>query len=115
VKRFDFQHELDEPPTEVLRKVVSEWTEPVASYGYALTSQTDVAVTYHRKYRPWYVIVGAILFFPIGLLFLLITESATISATVEARDGGTLLIISGSGPKRLREGLSTLRREVGGG
>lgn len=107
MKDFNFQHGLDQPPTDVLREVVSDLTEPLAKYGYSLTSQTEMAVTYHRKYRPWWVILLAILTFPIGLLFLLITESATVTATVEGANGGTRLIVNGSAPKRLRESLST--------
>lgn len=98
-------------PADVLREAISVWTVPFGSWGYVLTSQSDTTVTYDRKYRPWLAILVAIFFFPIGLLALLYTEHATITALAEPVDarGGTELVIKGSAPRKLRRSLEDMR------
>lgn len=98
-------------PAEVLREAVSNWTAPLASWGYVLAALSDTTVTYNRKYRPWIAILVAIFFFPIGLLALLYTEHATITALAEPDEarGGTELVIKGSAPRKLRRSLEDLR------
>jgi hypothetical protein len=107
MKYFDLEFESDKPSAEVLRDTVSTWTSKLATEGYTLTSQSEFAVTYHRRYRTWPTILVAILLFPIGLLFLLLTADATITATIEPDDetGGSVLIINGRAPRNVRRAL----------
>jgi hypothetical protein len=111
VKYFDLKFETSKQQQEVLREVLSACTGQLAANGYMLTSQSEVAITYHRKYRHWGVILLAVVFFPIGLLALLITDDATITATIERGDdsGGSVLIINGKAPKNVRKGFEELR------
>jgi hypothetical protein len=111
VKYFDLEFESHKQPADLLRDCLANFTGQLAANGYILTSQSEVAVTYHRKYRHWGVILLAIVFFPIGLLALLITDDATITATVEPDDstGGSVLIVTGTSPKNVREGFETLQ------
>ncbi|HKT83044.1 MAG TPA: hypothetical protein VJQ84_04325 [Solirubrobacterales bacterium] len=98
-------------PADLLRDCLATFTGQLAVNGYMLASQSEVAVTYHRKYRHWGVILLAIVFFPIGLLALLITDDATITATVEPDEdsGGSVLILTGTGPKNVRSAFENLR------
>lgn len=83
-----------------MRDCLSIWTGQLADHGYSLISQSDIGISYSRKYWHWYVIVLAALFFPIGLLFLLSRADATITATLEPRsDGGTKLAVNGVASK----------------
>jgi hypothetical protein len=111
VKYFDLEFESQKQPADLLRDCLASFTGQLASNGYMLTSQSEVTVTYHRKYRHWGVILLAIVFFPIGLLALLITDDATITATVEPDEdtGGSVLIVTGTGPKNVRDGFETLQ------
>lgn len=111
MKYFDLEFESEKQPADLLRDCLASFTGQLANNGYMLTSQSDVAVTYHRKYRHWGVILVAIFFFPIGLLALLITDDATITATVEPNDetGGSALIVTGKGPKNVRRGFEALQ------
>jgi hypothetical protein len=111
VKYFDLEFETDKPPTDVRRELLSTLTGQLAANSYTLSSQSDVGVTYNRTYRRWYVIALAICLFPIGLLFLLASDVATITATVEQDDetGGSVLIINGRGPKNVRRGFEALQ------
>lgn len=111
MKYFDLRFETAKKPEDLLREALATCTGQLAENGYALTSQSEVAITYHRKYRHWAIILLAIVFFPIGLLALLITDDATITATIEPnRDtGGSVLIVNGKAPKNVRNGFETLQ------
>lgn len=110
MKYFDLEFETDKPPTTVRRELLSVWTGELAGVGYSLSSQSDIGVTYSRKYRRWYIIALAILLFPIGLLFLFAADEATIAATIDQDDdsGHTILIVNGTGPKNVRQGLAEM-------
>jgi hypothetical protein len=109
MRDFHLEFEAGKPPNQLLREILRDWTGDLAANGYRLTSQSEVGVSFHRKYRHWGVILLAILLFPIGLLFLLITEDATITATVEPIDAaGSRLLVSGRGPKNVRRALETM-------
>jgi hypothetical protein len=111
VKYFDLEFDSEKQPADLLRDCLITLNGELAANGYMLTSQSDVAVTYHRKYRHWGVILIAIVFFPIGLLALLITDDATITATVEpgSATGGARLSIAGQGPKNVRRGFEEMQ------
>jgi hypothetical protein len=89
---------------------LTTWTGQLANNGYLLVAQSETTVTYHRKYRHWGVILLAVVFFPIGLLALLITDDATITATVESDEtlGGSTLTITGKAPRNVRRGFEEL-------
>ena len=55
-------------------------------------------MVFTRKYRPWWVILPTIFTFPIGLLWLLITDLApTISIVLEAAGNRTHVRVVGKG------------------
>ena len=111
MKRFDLEIETTESIDDLRREFLTSWTGELAACGFSLTSQSDVGVTFSRRYRRWYVIVLAILLFPIGLLFLLVTDEATITAAVEPDDdtGGSVLIVRGKASKEIRDGFERMR------
>lgn len=111
MKYFDLEFETTKGTDAVRREFLAEWTGLLADWGYSVTSQSDDAITFHRKYRSVWVILGAIFLFPIGLLFLLITRSATITAVIE-RDSETersVLSINGRAPRQLRRDFEGLQ------
>jgi hypothetical protein len=113
MKYFDLEFETDMPVLDLIQETVATWTGRLASNGYTLTSRSEFGATYHRKYRPTGSIVLAVLFFPLGLLFLLATNNATITITVEKDDdsGNSILTINGSAPKAVRKGFEQLELE----
>jgi hypothetical protein len=108
MERFDLRFESEEPPPSVLRECLAIWTGQLAENGYGLVSQSDVGVSYRRKYWRWYVIALAIFLFPIGLLFLLVKEEATITATIAPQGTGSVLLITGTAPKNVRAAFEVL-------
>lgn len=94
--QFNLQFETSRSSEDVLRDCLAVWTSQLAEHGYTLVSQSELGISYRRRYWHWYVILMAVLLFPIGLLFLLSRAEATITATVEATDdGGTSLAVTG--------------------
>lgn len=110
MKYFDLEFESQKAPADLLRETLQVWTGQLGSNGYKLVSQTDVTLTYSRTYRPWPAILFAVILFPIGLLFLLITEEAAITAAVEDDEdtGGSALIVNGKGPKSVRRAFEAM-------
>lgn len=111
MRSFDFEFKTPKSSGEVTREVVTLWTGQLANHGYTLTSQSEVAVAYHRTYRPQWTIAVAILLFPIGLLALLATDDATITAAVETDEetGGSTLIVNGKGPKEVEQAFEAMQ------
>jgi hypothetical protein len=110
MKRFEFEFPSAKPADTVRRELLQAWTGPLAGWGYDLTSQSDVGVTFSRKYRRWYLILLAVCLFPIGLLFLLVSETAVITATIDPDqgNGGSVLAVSGTAPKKVAGAFATL-------
>ena len=52
-----FTREIDteKPPRSVLPELLAGLTQPLNRHGYKLQTQSEAALTYDRKYRPWYV------------------------------------------------------------
>jgi hypothetical protein len=108
VQDFHVEYRTTKPRQDVLRECLEVWTGQLGAHGYQLTSQTDVGLSYHRKYRPPWLIIPIVLLFPIGLLFLLVRYDATITATIAPEADGSLLVASGKGPKKVREAFENM-------
>lgn len=53
MKYFDLEFATPKQQQEVQREALAACTGQLAANGYMLTSQSEVAITYHRKYRHW--------------------------------------------------------------
>jgi hypothetical protein len=109
VKDFQYAYVSKNPPPDVLRECLSTWNGELADNGYSLTTQSEIGLTYHKKYRPWWLVFPVVLFFPLGLLALLITSDAHITATITPIDDGSKLDVSGKGSKYVREAFEELQ------
>lgn len=108
MEQFDLQFESEQAPSQVIRECLAAWTSQLAENGYSLRSQSDVGLSYGRRYWRWYIIALAVFLFPIGLVFLLVKDEATITATVADRPGGSLLVVTGTAPSNVRAAFTTL-------
>lgn len=97
-------------PEAVLPTVITGLTSPLAADGYVLQTQSARIITFSRSYRPWYIWLCVVIFFPLGLAFLLLDkETAIIAITLEPIDDGTLLTMSSNGEPVAREAFSQLQ------
>jgi hypothetical protein len=96
-----FQQERASPKssTQLLPEVVTGLSGPLGNAGYVLQTQSASLITFGRSFRPWFIWVGVVFFFPIGLLFLLYKEEATITVAFEPRSDGTLVRVTRKGEK----------------
>lgn len=102
----DFIHEweMDKPVSEVRHDMRTNLPPRLSRWGYRLVAQDDETMAFERRYTPWWVILLAVVTFPIGLLFLLIRSTASLVFTIQ---GGSKNKVTANGRanKPLREGL----------
>ncbi len=108
----DFTREITtaKPPSAVFPELLSELTEPLGRWGYELETQSEAAITYAWTYRRWWIWVLTVLLFPIGLLFLLVKDTAPVVVTLEpSNSGGTLVRVRGKGPAKVKAAFETMQ------
>jgi len=100
VPAFSTTRQLDEPPEAVHARLLAAISSSLGtSSGYQLSASPGLIVLI-RRYRPTWAIVLAILgalIFLLGLLFLLVknTETLTISVSPRSGDAGSTVVASG--------------------
>lgn len=109
MEEFSIVRESPKPPDALLPEVVTGLGPPLASAGYKLQTQSERLLTYARDYRPWFVWVGVVLIFPIGLLFLLYKETATLTVVLEEVGAGTRVQVTGTGEKGVRQAFEQMQ------
>jgi hypothetical protein len=105
VKTFSRDIQTSKPPDTVRTEALTSLTEPLARYDYVLMTQSESGLTFARKYRPWWVWVVT---FPIGLLFLLITNTATVTVALEPEKSGTLVRVAGLGEPKVSQAFESM-------
>ena len=68
VKAFEEVRESGKSPQALLPEIVTGLSGPLASAGYVLQMQSEQVITFVRKVRPWFIWIGVVLLFPLGLL-----------------------------------------------
>jgi hypothetical protein len=104
VKSFSRVVQTSKPPDTVRTEALTSLTR----YDYILTTQSESGLTFARKYRPWWVWVLMVVTFPIGLLFLLITDTATVTVVLEPEKSGTLVRVSGLGEPKVSQAFESM-------
>jgi hypothetical protein len=109
LKTFSRELTTDQEPAAVLAECLASWSGRLSENNYELRTQSDVGLSYHRKYRSPWLAIPVVAFFPLGLLALLITSEASIVASVAPVDGGgSRLVVNGKAPKNVREAFMTM-------
>jgi hypothetical protein len=109
VQTFEEVRESGKTPDALLPEIVTGLSGPLASAGYILQTQSERVITFVRKFRPWFIWVGVVLLFPLGLLFLLYKETATITVVLEPIDGGgTRVRVNGKGEPDVRRAFEQM-------
>ena len=108
MKTFSRDIQTSKPPDTVRTEALTSLTEPLARYDYVLMTQSESGLTSARKYRPWWVWVLAVVTFPIGLLFLLITNTATVTVALEPEKSGTLVRVASLGEPKVSQAFESM-------
>ena len=109
MKSFSREVHTSKPPDTVRREALISLTEPLARYSYVLTTESELGLTFARKYRPWWVWVLAVVIFPIGVLFLFDPNIATVTVFLEPEEGGTLVRVAGVGEPKVQQAFESMQ------
>lgn len=89
-------------PDEVLRTYVEIMS---ANRNLELTQPVDGVLMIEDRWTPWWMIIPIILTFPLGLLLLLVKNTARVTVTVRADDEGTDVTVMGLATRKVADGL----------
>ncbi len=109
MKTFSHDIQTTKSPKTVVTEALGALTGPLGKYGYVLTTQSESGLTFARSYRPWWAWVLAVVIFPIGLLFLLSPETATITIVLEPNKSGTVVRVAGLGEPKVRQAFESMQ------
>ena len=104
--RFNHSKVLLWPMEESLGYLLARMTPLMAGWGYRPTSQSQAGVVFSRSYRPAWLVIPCLIFFPIGLLSLLYKKSVDITFSLHTTTGGSHVEVTGEGPSSLRDAIS---------
>ena len=108
MKTFSRDIQTSKPPDTVRTEALTSLTEPLARYDYVLTTQSESGLTFARKYRPWWVWVLAVVTFPIGVLLLFVTDTATVTVVLEPENSGTHVRVAGLGEPKVSQAFESM-------
>jgi heme/copper-type cytochrome/quinol oxidase subunit 2 len=106
--------QLPGSPEESKDQVVALVEPRLRAGGYRRTDQTTGSVIFSRTYRPVWLAIPCILFFPIGLLSLIYSRTINLAFSLQPEAAGTKVTYSGHGPPRLRAELQSALAEIPG-
>jgi Protein of unknown function (DUF2510) len=96
---------IQRPVSEAHDLVLTETSQWLAtSWRYKVTADAGTSITFTRRYTPTWAVVLAILgvlFFLLGLLFLLVKEEDTLVFSFTAEGEQTKVTVNGTGPPRV--------------
>jgi hypothetical protein len=89
------------PPSESASRVLAEMTPLLRDWGYALTTEGEARIGFTKSYRPAWLIVPCVFFFPLGMLSLLYCRTVDLSFGLSPHSSGSDVVVSGMAPLRL--------------
>lgn len=89
-------------PEAALTATVAQLAPPLAQGGYRVLPQTDRFALLECRFRPWWAILLAVCLFPIGLLFLIVKTTHTISVEAHPDGAGARVAVTGRATKWAR-------------
>jgi hypothetical protein len=88
-----------------IEQVMAQLMSVAGADSYAPVAQSYDTLTLQRRRIPVWAIVLAIIFFPIGLLFLLVKDTEVVQLTLVRVEGGTQVTIAGRASTPLQSAL----------
>ena len=75
--------------------------------GYQLKTQAGGAIVFAKTYRPIWLLVPCLLFFPLGLLSLIYSKTVFFNFTMEPQGSRSRVAFSGQAPRDMCQGLDS--------
>lgn len=101
------------PPGESAVRVLAEMAPLLQGWGYVPATQGEAGISFTKSYRPAWLIVPCVLFFPLGLLSLLYSRTVSLSFGLPVHSPGSDVVVSGMAPALLAEQVSQALTELG--
>jgi hypothetical protein len=101
MRRSALEFELDQDLVNAREQFLDDLGSPIARSGFGPKDFADSYLIFERRYIPWFAIVLAVLLFPIGLLFLLIKNTATLFVEFGEESARTHIKVDGQASKRV--------------
>jgi hypothetical protein len=98
------------PPDRAVHEFLTQGAPTLYRSGYHLSSRWPNRLLFARQRHPAWTFVLAVLFFPIGLLALLVTDYEQIAVDIEPAGDHTVLTARGVAPGKLRRWFGQLGR-----
>lgn len=103
---IDGSVQLGSPIEDSSGRVLAAVTPTMQRFRYRLDSHGPNAIVFEKKYRPIWLLIPIIVFFPLGLLSLIYSKTVTMAFSLQAQTGDTTRVaFHGQGPASLWEEL----------
>ncbi len=103
---IDGSTQIGTPIEDSSGRLLVALTPRMERFRYRLDSHGPNAIVFEKKYRPIWLLIPIIVFFPLGLLSLIYSKTVTMAFSLEAQAGETTRVaFNGQGPPSLREEL----------
>lgn len=100
-------------PQESMPRLQAMATPLMQKWDYRVSTQGLTNVQFAYKYRPTWLVIPCILFFPLGLLSLLYSKTVEIAFNAFPSDnGGAEIMVVGQGSPYVKEQLEAFIREL---
>ena len=96
---------LPSPPRDATSYLVATVTPRLQRLNYRLSSQGNDAIVFDKTYRPVWLAIPCVFFFPLGLLSLLYKKRIDLTFTIQPGAEGSEVQFSGYGPPGVAEQL----------
>ena len=101
MQRSSLVFELDQDANSAREQLLDNLGSPLAQRGFGPKDFAESYLVFERRYIPWFAIVLAVLLFPIGLLFLLIKNTATLFIEFDEEAPQTRIKVDGRASRRV--------------
>lgn len=100
------------PPQESVARVQAMATPLMQSWKYRVSNQGITNVQFSYKYRPAWLAIPCILFFPLGLLSLLYSKTVDLAINGFTSGSGAEVSVVGTGSPYVRDQLDAFLKEL---
>jgi hypothetical protein len=108
---------VDSTPEEAAANALRDLTPVMQARNYRLTSQGESTFVFTKRYRPLWLLIPIVVFFPIGLLALIYARTIDLNfkASLSHRESGSSIAFSGRGPGYLASEIKATLETAGDG
>ena len=109
---ISFSEQLPWPPEESVQRLQAMATPMLQRWRYRVTNQGVGNVQFSYTYRPAWLVIPCVLFFPIGLLSLIYRKTVDLTVNGFPSGGGAQVSVIGTGTPDVRERFGAMLKDL---